>query len=106
MEVSHHREGADASKLGAWWRMPDSQPKKSGFESPLALFRSLAIYVLSTTIQFTQLFTRVPDCGPCWNVSEYYSCSNCSMAECLEYKSGVCRNEQVCQGVRGLVNKK
>ena len=37
-------------------RMPDSQPREPGFESPLLQFRSLGIFFHFTTPQSTQLY--------------------------------------------------
>ena len=39
-------------------RIPDSQSRESGFESPLLPFRSLGIFVLFTTPQSTQLYNE------------------------------------------------
>ena len=41
---------------GRLTRMPDSQSKEPGIETPLIPFRSLGIFVLSVTPQFTQLY--------------------------------------------------
>ena len=38
-------------------RMPDSQSREPGFESPLIPFRSLGIFFHFTTPQSTQLYT-------------------------------------------------
>ena len=41
-------------------RMPDSQSREPGFESPLLPFRSLGIFFHFTTPQSTQLYKWVP----------------------------------------------
>ena len=53
--------------------MPDSQSREPGFESPLLLFQSLGIFVLSTMPQFTQLYEYLA-VDSCVNVSEKSSC--------------------------------
>ena len=54
---------------GARWlsgRMPDSQSREPGFESPLIPFRSLGIFFHFTTPQSTQLYKWVPGYRQWW----------------------------------------
>ena len=49
-------------------RMPDSQSREPGFESPLLPFRSLGIFFHFTTPQSTQLYKWVPGYRRWWKI--------------------------------------
>ena len=51
-------------------RMPDSQSREPGFESPLLPFRSLGIFFHFTTPQSTQLYNEYLAIDSGGNVSE------------------------------------
>ena len=80
-------------------RMPDSQSREPGFESPLLPFRSLCMFVLCTVPRFSQLYKWVPGYGRWWKCEWIVFARNCCMARMKE-KSNRCQNEQVCQEVK------
>ena len=96
-------------RLVTWWscdvyseieydRLPDSQLREPGFESPLLPFQSLGIFVLSTTPQFPELNKWVPGYRQWWKYEWLVVACNCCVARMLPKKPSWCRNEQVCQG--------
>ena len=60
-------------------RMPDSQSRESGFESPLPPFWRLGIFVLFTTPQFTQPYKWVPGYRRWWKYEWVVFTRNCGM---------------------------
>ena len=66
---STHLHQSSCRQCGARWlsgRMPDSQSREPGFESPLIPFRSLGIFFHFTTPQSTQLYKWVPGYRQWW----------------------------------------
>ena len=72
---------------------PDSNPH-------LLPFWSFGIFVLSTTLQFTQPYKWVPGYRRWWKCEWILFARCCSIIECFSQNSSRCRNEHVCQGVK------
>ena len=54
--ISAVKSGSHVERGSSVGRMPDSQSREPGFESPLLPFRSLGIFFHFTTPQSTQLY--------------------------------------------------